>query len=93
MHDRILRRMRESVRSLRYVVTAHAEEEMHDDEFTILDVERAILSGTIRERRRDVDTGGWKFVIAGWSIAGAPLEVVGRLSMSGQLIIVTVYRA
>ena len=49
---RILQRMRQKVRSLDYVATAHAEEEMSDDDLTVLDVENAILSGRIRERQR-----------------------------------------
>ena len=34
MYERILRRMRQKVRALDYVVTAHAEEEMNDDDLT-----------------------------------------------------------
>lgn len=49
--------MREKVRRLEYV-TAHAEEEMSDDELTILDVEHAILSGKIVERQRDAESSG-----------------------------------
>jgi hypothetical protein len=45
--DRVLRRMREKVRSRQYVVTLHAEEEMASDGLTIFDVERAILTGEI----------------------------------------------
>ena len=74
-------------------MTAHAEEEMNDDELTILDVEHTILSGAVRERQHDPGTGSWKYVVGGRAIGGAPVEVVGRLSISGKLIIVTVYRA
>ena len=42
--------MQEKVQTLDYVMTIHAEEEMEDDDFSILDVERAILTGEIIER-------------------------------------------
>jgi hypothetical protein len=93
MYERILQRMRQKVRALDYVVTAHAEEEMSDDELTILDVERAILNGRILERQRDVETGGWKYVVGGRTLIDDAIELVGRLSVSGKLVIVTVYRA
>lgn len=38
-------------------MTIHAEEEMTFDDFTIFDVENAILSGQIIERQNDADTG------------------------------------
>jgi len=38
MFDRILRRMREKIRTQQYVVTLHADEEMDDDNLTIYDV-------------------------------------------------------
>ena len=93
MYERILQRMRQKVRALDYVVTAHAEEEMSDDELTILDVEHAILNGRILERQRDVETGGWKYVVGGRILIDDAIELVGRLSVSGKLAIVTVYRA
>ncbi len=92
MYERILRRMREKVRTLQYVVTAHAEEEMSDDNLTILDVERSILRGKILERQRDAETRGWKYVVGGPTLVDDPMELVARLSVSGKLVIVTVYR-
>jgi len=55
MFERILNRMREKVRSLQYVMTVHAEEEMDSDGLSIFDVEQAILTGHVvaSERRRD----------------------------------------
>ncbi len=93
MYERILRRMCQKVRALDYVVTAHAEEEMNDDDLTILDVEHTILSGKILEHQRDAETGGWKYVVGGPTLIDDPMELVGRLSVSGKLVIVTVYRA
>jgi hypothetical protein len=36
--QRILKQMRDKVRTRQYVMTLHAEEEMSDDELTIFDV-------------------------------------------------------
>ncbi|MFW6096843.1 MAG: DUF4258 domain-containing protein [Chloroflexota bacterium] len=41
---------------------------MADDELTIFDVERAILTGEIVERQRDRESGEWKYVLVGASI-------------------------
>lgn len=53
MFDHVLHRMREKVRALAYVMTIHAEEEMEDDDISILDVEHVILTGEIIERQQD----------------------------------------
>jgi len=37
-------------------MTLHAEEEMDDDNLSIFDVERGILTGRIIERQQDRDT-------------------------------------
>lgn len=50
MFDRVLRRMRELVRTSRYVRTVHGHEEMEADELTFFDVEHCILTGKIVER-------------------------------------------
>ena len=39
--------MREKIRRNEYVVTLHARKEMNDDNFSIFDVERGILTGAI----------------------------------------------
>jgi hypothetical protein len=51
--QRVLKQMRDKVRNRQYVMTLHAEEEMSDDELTIFDVERGILTGEIVERQKD----------------------------------------
>ena len=50
MYDAELKRMREMIRTLRYVLTLHAEDEMDADGLTIFDVESVILTGQITER-------------------------------------------
>jgi hypothetical protein len=56
MYDRILKQMREKIRTRQYVMTIHAEEEMAGDNLSIFDVERVVLTGSIVERQKDQDT-------------------------------------
>jgi len=91
MCGRILRRIQERIRTRQYVMTLHAEEEMDDDELSIFDIERCILTGEIIERQKDRDTEKWKYVIEGQSIAGNKVGTVTKLSITGKLIIITVY--
>ena len=92
MFGHILQRMREKVRALDYVMTIHAEEEMEDDDISILDVEHVILTGEIIERQQDQETGEWKYLIAGNTLADDPIIVVAKLALTGTLFIITVYR-
>ena len=92
MFDHILRRMREKVCALDYVMTIHAEEEMEDDDISILDVEHVILTGEIIERQQDQETGEWKYLIAGNTLADEPIIVVAKLALTGTMVIITVYR-
>ena len=92
MFGHILQRMREKVRALDYVMTIHAEEEMEDDDISILDVEHVILTGEIIERQQGQETGEWKYLIAGNTLTDAPIIVVAKLALTGTLVIITVYR-
>ncbi len=92
MYEHILRQMREKIRTRQYVMTLHAEEEMNDDSLTIFDVERVILNGTVDERQENHVSGEWKYVITGESVDGRGVTVVGKLSRTGKLVIITVYR-
>lgn len=91
MFDRILKKMQEKVRTREYVMTLHAEEEMDEDKLTIFDVERGILIGEIVERQKDHDTGEWKYLVKGETLAGSELAVMNKLSIIGKLVIITVY--
>ena len=92
MHERILNQMKEKVRTRQYVMTVHAEEEMDEDELTIFDVESAILSGKIIERQKDQNTGEWKYLVKGESLAGENVGTVTKIGPTGKLIFITVYR-
>ena len=91
MHDRILKRMQAKILALEYIMTLHAEEEMSDDGFTVLDVEHGILTGVIAERQRDAVTAEVKHVIHGLSEDGRMLSVAVKLSPTGRLVIITVF--
>ena len=92
MYEHILRQMREKIRTRQYVMTLHAEDEMNDDSLTIFDVERAVLTGIVDERQENHVSGEWKYVIAGESIDGRSVAVVGKLTITRKLVILTVYR-
>ncbi len=91
MYDRILRQMRERIRTRQYVMTLHAEEEMADDNLTVFDVDRVILTGEIIERQKDRVTAEWKYLVEGETIGGDVGIVVAKLSVTGKLVIITVY--
>jgi hypothetical protein len=92
MFGRILKRMRELVCLGLYVITAHADEEADADDFSVFDVESAILTGTIVERQKEGETGEWKYVISGESVDGRQMSVVAKFGASVQMLyILTVY--
>lgn len=92
MYERILQQIRDKIRTRRYVMTIHAEEEMDDDNLSIFDVESIVLSGKIHERQKDTETAEWKYLITGETLAGEKATVVGKLGVTEKLVIITVYR-
>lgn len=91
MYNRVLRKMQEQIRTRQYVMTLHAEEEMNNDGLTIFDIERAILTGELIERQEDHHTGEWKYLVSGSAIDSRLTIVVGKLSVTDKLVIITVY--
>ena len=91
MFEHILKQMQEKIRTRQYIMTLHAEEEMDDDELTIFDVERAILTGKIVERQKEHNMGEWKYLIKGYTINYNQIIVVAKLSITGKLVIITVF--
>jgi len=73
-------------------MTLHAEEEMGEDGYSVFDVESGILSGEIFERQKEHATAEWKYLLKGQSVAGDDVVVVAKLSPTGKLVIMTVYR-
>lgn len=72
-------------------MTLHAEEEMDDDGLSIFDIESCIFAGKIIERQKDRVTEEWKYVIEGQTMAGDSMAAVTKLSLTGKVIIITVY--
>ncbi len=92
MFESIRNKMREKVRSLEYVLTIHAEEEMENDVLSIFDVENAILTGEIFERQKDAVTNDWKYLVGGKTLDDDDMIVVAKISLTDKLVIITVYR-
>ena len=92
MYERILKQMREKIRTRQYVMTLHAEEEMADDNLAIFDIERVFLTGQIIERQKDRKTKEWKYIVEGETVTFEIAVAVGKLSMAGKLVIITVYK-
>ncbi len=92
MFERILAQLREKIRTRQYVMTLHANDEMDEDGLTIFDVESVILSGTVIERQKDSASGEWKYLVKGESLAGESVITVTKLSPTGKLVFVTVFR-
>ena len=91
MLTRTLTRIREKIRHEEYVLTAHAEEEMDDDDFIEVDVETSILNGQIIRRQSD-SLGRAKYIIEGTVTDGRKMQTVCRFSDSGNyVVIITVY--
>ncbi len=57
MPRRVVDRIRDKIRLGQYDMTAHAMEEMADDNLDILDVEQAILGGRIVRTEKDDPIG------------------------------------
>ena len=70
----------------------HADEEMDEDGLTVFDVESAILTGSIIEQQRDRQTRERKYVVRGEAVDGRMIEVVGKVSRTGRLVILTTYK-
>ncbi len=86
-----IRRIRDCIRSLTYVVSLHAAEELDDDDLTILDLETIILTGQITVRQRDRKTREVKLVVRGHTIEGRAAETIVKFNRIGILFVITVY--
>jgi hypothetical protein len=91
MFERILKEMQDKIRRREYIMSIHAEEEMNDDDLSIFDVERCVLTGRILERQKDRDTAEWKYRINGKSISNDEVEAIAKFGPTGKLVIITVY--
>ncbi len=92
MFDRVLKKIHDKIRMNQYIMTIHAEEEMDDDGLSIFDVERGILTGKIIERNKDINSGEWKYTIIGRTVTGIKVGIIAKISITGKLVIITVYK-
>ncbi len=92
MFDRIFKLFCEKIRTNQFVMTLHAEEEMDNDDLSIFDIERCILNGKIIGRKKDTKTGEWKYTIIGKSIPGLDMGIIVKMSITGKMVIITVYK-
>lgn len=83
---------RHLIRTLNYVVSTHAAEELEDDNLSILDIESIVLTGQISERQRDRQSREAKCVVHGVTLDGTRAEAVLKLGATGKLVVITVYR-
>lgn len=83
--------MRQLVRSMHYVVSIHAAEELDDDDLSILDLENIVLTGEITQRQRDRQSREVKCVVRGVTLDGAPAETVVKIGFGGKLFFVTAF--
>lgn len=91
MPRRIIERIREKLRQGQYDLTAHATEEMAEDNLDILDIEEAIFNGQVSKAEKK-DLRGTKYVVEGKAVdQKTQVGVVGRFTGTGRYLIVTVY--
>ena len=91
MAQATISQFRHLIRTLNYVVSTHAAEELEDDNLNILDLENIVLTGEVIERQRDGKTREVKCVVAGITLDGTAAEVVVKVGCTGKLIVITVY--
>ena len=86
-----INRLRNLIRTLNYVVSTHAAEELEDDELSILDLENIIFTGQITERQRDIKTREIKYLISGFTLDERLAQAVVKVGFTGKIIIITIY--
>ena len=91
MAQATISQFRHLIRTLNYVVSTHAAEELEDDNLSILDLENIVLSGKITASQRDAQTRELKCVVAGITLDGSAAEAVVKVGFTGKLIIINVY--
>ncbi len=91
MGRRDLVQIRECIKSGRYEMTSHANDEMAEDNLDVFDVETSILTGKISKIEKD-DPRGTRYLIEGTASDCATLVgSVGRFTPIGKYRIITVY--
>lgn len=88
----VIERIREQIRQRQYDMTAHAMEEMAEDDLDIVDIECAILNGRVAR----IDWGdpkGTKYVLKGVAADElTPVGTAGRFTSVARYLIITAYK-
>jgi hypothetical protein len=87
---RAIDKLRDLVREERYQISVHANEEMANDLLIAIDVENAILNGTITKTLTK-DSRGTRYEITGQACDGRSVSVICRIVGGEWLRIVTVF--
>lgn len=87
---RVLQRIQRTIREQRYRISAHANEEMSEDNLVAKDVENVILRGRIM-RKFTRNPRGTRYEVTGNTTDGRRARVVCRFLPSGLLLVITAY--
>jgi len=87
---RAIDKLRDLVRAERYQISVHANEEMANDFLIAVDVENAILNGSITKKLTQ-DPRGTRYEITGQACDGRSVSVICRIVSGEWLRIVTVF--
>ena len=87
---RAIDKLRDLVRAERYQISVHANEEMANDFLIAVDVENAILNGSITKKLTK-DPRGTRYEITGQACDGRSVSVICRIVSGEWLRIVTVF--
>jgi len=85
-----IQRIRQKVIDREYYLSSHAEEEMLDDNLERIDIENAILKGSI-ERKMTQDIRGTRYRLEGPALNGRLIHVICRFRENANMILITVY--
>lgn len=87
-----IERIREQIRQGQYDMSAHAMDEMAEDDLDIIDIECSILNGAVVRIDRD-DTRGTKYVVKGIAAdESTPVGTAGRFTSIARYLIITAYK-
>ena len=85
-----IQRIRQKVIDREYYLSSHAEEEMLDDNLERIDIENAILKGSI-ERKMTQDIRGTRYRLEEPALDGRLIHVICRFKENANMILTTVY--
>jgi len=86
----ILARIRQAIRDENYRITAHANEEMAEDDLFAMDIEEIILTGNVFKKYTK-EPRGTRYKIVGRTTDMRTAYVICRFLPSGALLIITAY--